>query len=220
MKAQTAVVIGATGLIGGFVAEQLLQDSHFSIVRLLVRKPISLQHPKLQVCITDFNNLADFATQMGKGDTIFCCVGTTQQKVKGDSAAYRKVDVDIPLNAASIGVAAGFTKFMLVSSVGASTGSGNFYLQLKGEVEEKLQAFAFSVIGIFQPSMLLGPRKESRKGEAIGKLLAKIISPLLLGSLGKYKPIEAKQVAKAMVHAAVTAAPGIRFYQYQDLIKA
>ena len=116
MNGQTAVVLGATGLIGSHVLEQLLNDDAFIKVRVLVRRPLELQHPKLEVCITDFNNYADYQSKLGTGNCIFCCIGTTNANVKGDKALYRTIDFDIPVNAARFGKEAGFQQFLLVSA--------------------------------------------------------------------------------------------------------
>src|SRR4051794_15151096 len=167
MQSQTAVVVGATGLIGSSVVETLLNDTTFEKVRILVRKTLAVTNPKLEVQVVDFNNINELSEKIGKGDSIFCCVGTTQKKVKGDLEAYRKVDHDIPVNTAKIGLAKGFRKYLLVSSVGANEKASNFYLKLKGEVEKEIAAMPFESIHIFQPSMLMGERKEVRLGELI-----------------------------------------------------
>ena len=129
MNEQTAVVIGATGLIGHLVVEYLLKDPSFKKVRILVREKTGIFHAKLEEKIFNFADGEDFANKFGKGDVIFSCVGTTQKKVQGDKSAYRKVDFDIPVHAAKIGIENGFKKFMLVSSVGADAKAKNFYLK-------------------------------------------------------------------------------------------
>ena len=103
MNKQTAVVIGATGLIGSHVVEELLKDDTFTIVRTLTRKPLTIIHPKLQQRMVNFNDMDDYKEKFGEGDVIFCSIGTTQKKVQGDKAAYNKVDYDIPVNAAQMG---------------------------------------------------------------------------------------------------------------------
>lgn len=165
MQGQTAVIIGATGLIGSHVLQLLLDDQTFSTVRILVRRPVSISHPKLIVQIVDFNNYLDIKEKLSAGHSIFCCIGTTQKKVKGDKAAYKKVDFDIPVNAANAGIENGFKRFLLVSSVGANTSSGNFYLKTKGSVEEAISKLAFESVHIFRPSLLLGDRNEFRAAE-------------------------------------------------------
>src|SRR5690242_8899902 len=170
MQSQTAVVIGATGLIGSNVVKTLLNDAAFEKVIVLVRKSFAVADAKLELQFVDFNNIDDLSQKIGKGDSIFCCVGTTQKKVKGDLNEYRKVDHDIPVNTARIALSKGFKKYLLVSSVGANANASNFYFKLKGEVEEEISAMPFESVHIFQPSMLMGERKEFRFGEVIAKV--------------------------------------------------
>jgi uncharacterized protein YbjT (DUF2867 family) len=219
MQLLRAVVLGATGLIGEQLVQQLLNNAAFSKVRILVRRKVELSHPKLEVIIVNFSNLSDFRAALGDGDCIFCCIGTTQKKVKGDKAAYRAIDVDIPVNAAKMGVDAAFTSYLLVSSVGANARSGNFYLQLKGEVEKEIASLNFPWFHVFRPSILLGERKEFRFAESIGKGFVQGISPLLSGGLKKYRGIDAADVAKAMVAAAKTDTKGMFVHHYEDIMK-
>src|SRR4051812_1251889 len=169
MQPMTAVVLGATGLVGEQLVSQLLNDSTFSKVRILVRRLVKLSHPKLEVEVVNFDNLVEYRHTLGRGNCIFCTIGTTQKKVKGDKNAYWKVDVDIPLNAAKMGKDAGFAKYILVSAVGANDHSKNFYLRLKGEVEREIAVINFESFHVFRPSILLGERKELRLAEKVGK---------------------------------------------------
>ncbi|MFT3822749.1 MAG: NAD(P)H-binding protein [Chitinophagaceae bacterium] len=217
MQAQTAVVIGATGLIGEQLVQELLQDATFGKIVLLVRRPIPLSHPKLEIRIVDFNDLNDLSAKLGEGDAVFCCVGTTRSKVKGNKEAYRKVDYDIPVNTARRAVQQGFTEFLVVSAVGASTASGSFYLQLKGSMEEDVRGIPFRSVHIFRPSLLLGKRKEFRLGERIAQVIFPAISFLLPGGLSKYKAISDTTVAKAILAAARQAKQGIHEYEYNEI---
>jgi uncharacterized protein YbjT (DUF2867 family) len=217
MEPQTAVVIGASGLIGSNLLNLLLADNDFKDVRILVRKNIELVHPKLVQQLVNFQDNKDLENKAGKGDCLFCTVGTTQQKVKGDKAAYRRVDFDIPVNAAKHAATNGFQKYLLVSSVGANAQAKNFYLKLKGEVEEEVSALPIEAIHIFQPSMLLGNREEFRAGELVGKAFMEALSFAFLGSLKKYKAIQALDVAKAMVAASKTNTTGVKRYQYSEM---
>jgi uncharacterized protein YbjT (DUF2867 family) len=219
MKPLTAIVLGATGLIGEQLVEQLLKDDGFDRVRILVRRPVDLLHKKLEMEIVDFDNLVSFRERLGKGDCIFCCIGTTQKQVKGDKTAYRKVDFDIAVNAAKMGKDAGFTKYLLVSSVGADAHSNNFYLRLKGEVEKAIAEQHFESFHVFRPSMLVGKRKEMRLGEVIGKGVMYAIPFIFIGSLRKYKAINVANVAKAMVEAAKLPVKGMVVHHYEDMIK-
>jgi len=219
MPLQSAVVIGATGLTGGYVVNELLNDETFGEVTILARREFGLRHPKLKVKAVDFNDMNDYKNKLGKGDTIFCCIGTTQKKVKGDKAAYRKVDFDIVVNAAKLGKQAGFETFLLVSSIGANTKAGIFYLKLKGEVEDAVTAVGLNTIHIFRPSMLLGKRNERRFAEGLMQGIMKGISFLLAGRLRKYKSIEALTVARAMVAAGKNNDAGNHIYMYDEILK-
>lgn len=169
--------------------------------------------------MVNFDSHKEFRSKLGSGDCIFCCIGTTQNKVKGDKNAYRKVDFDIPVNAAKMGKDAGFKNYLLVSSVGANARSSNFYLQLKGEVEKKIAELNFASFHVFRPSILLGERKEFRLGEIIGKSVIQMISGLFLGNLRKYKGIKAADVAKAMIAAAKSHKKGMLTYHYNEMMK-
>ena len=217
MQGKTAVVVGASGLIGRHLVQQLLNDPDFGTVRILVRQPLRLQHPKLQEQIVNFNDLDDLSVKTGSGDCFFCCVGTTRKKVGGDKTAYRKVDYDIPIHTARLAVQQGFNQYLLVSAVGANPVAANFYLQLKGSVEEDIVQYPFMAIHIFRPSMLLGNRNEFRLGERIGQVIMQATKFLLIGSLRKYRPIHGAQVAVAMIAAAKNAVPGVHVYQYEEM---
>lgn len=217
MHRKTAVVLGATGLIGQHLVQELLQNEYFSKVRLLVRKPLTLNHPKVDIQVVNFNDEKDIAARIDIGDVIFCCVGTTRKKVKGNKTEYRKVDYDIPIITARLGVQHGFSQFLLVSAIGANPVAANFYLQLKGCIEEDITALPFESIHIFRPSLLLGKREEFRLGERVAQVLIKAASFLLIGAWRKYKPIEAADVAKSMVAAANREIAGVYMYEYDEM---
>lgn len=214
MNRQSAVVLGATGLIGSYLVEQLLADDAFSKVRVLVRKPISIEHPKLEVCITDFSNYDIYRKNIGTGDCIFSCIGTTNANVKGDKLLYRSIDFDIPVNAARFGKEAGFTQFLLVSAIGADARSRFFYTRLKGEVEEMIAGYNFKSFHVFRPSFLKGRKTNERTGETILTTLFRIFSYIIPS---KYKAINGATVAKAMMNAAKQGKAGVSVYYYNDM---
>lgn len=213
-----AILIGASGLIGQHLLQELLADSSVETLKLIGRRNIGLSHPKLSEAIIDFENEAAYRDAISDADTIFCCVGTTQKKVKGDQAAYRKVDYDIPVRAARYAAAKGFQRYLLVSSVGADPKSSNFYLRLKGEVEAAIAAQAIPSIYFMRPSILLGSRQESRIGETVGKGVMQAFSFLLLGGMRRYKPIQGKDVAKAMLRAAKGSQEGRWVWEYGEML--
>ncbi|HRP58054.1 NAD(P)H-binding protein [Agriterribacter sp.] len=217
MQAKTAVLLGATGLIGNHLLHFLLEDDYFTTIRVLVRKPFAFIHPKLEIQITDFSDHDNFHSALGRGDTIFCCIGTTMKKVKGDKTVYRSIDFDIPVRAAQWGIDNGFSQYLVVSAIGANASSSNFYLQLKGSMEAAIHALPYASLHIFRPSLLLGPREEKRKGERLAQSIIPALSFMLAGSLKKYRAINAADVAKAMLAAAKSDKTGINVHEYRQM---
>src|SRR6187399_752116 len=191
-----ASLIGATGLIGGFLLEELLNDPYFDTVRILIRRPIGITHPNLEKKIVDFNDSDSVLVALSNSDVVFCAIGSTMKKVKGDKDAYRKIDFDIPVNLARFCKMTGCEKFILVSSAGANAKSMNFYQRLKGETDEAVKETGPKTVHIMRPSLLLGERKEFRLGENIGKAFMTSLSFLIPE---KYKATQGKDVAKVML---------------------
>lgn len=191
-----ATLIGATGLIGSHLLDLLLADEYFDSVRILIRRPMEFTHPKLEKKMVDFSDMESFRLALEDSDVVFCSIGTTQKKVKGDKEAYRKIDYDITVNAARFCKLNGCENFIFVSSVGANSKSNNFYLKLKGEIEEEVKTVGLTNVYIMQPSLLLGNRKESRFGEKIAQWVMPVISFVLPR---KYKPVKAENVASEMI---------------------
>ncbi len=218
MNESTAVVIGATGLIGTSLVKQLINDSTFSKITILVRNWNDFSHPKLEVIPVNFNNVDELRKQLPMGNSIFCCIGTTQKKVKGDKEAYRKIDFDIPVNIAQLGMEKGYRQYVLVSAVGANSQSSNFYLRLKGEVEDAIRKLPFETITIFRPSVLIGNRKEKRIGETIGIVMVKAFSFILTGKRSIYKAIQADKVASAMLASTTKNKKGITINHYDEIM--
>jgi len=152
---------------------------------------------------------------VGNGDVIFCCIGTTMKNVKGDKTLYRKIDFDIPVKAAKWGINNNFSQYLLVSAIGANAGSSNFYVKLKGEVEDAISPLNYSSLHIFRPSLLMGNRKEQRGME---KFMQKIFPALSFLLPAKYKAVQAEDVAKAMLTASFTNNTGTALHTYNDII--
>ena len=214
MKEKTATILGSTGLIGGKLVELLLDDNYYNVIRVIVRRPVEFNNPSVRTEVIDFSDTESFKKAIAGSDAIFCAVGTTQKKVKGDRTAYYKVDYDIPVNAARFCEETGCPVFMLVSSVGADSKSKNFYLKLKGEVEDRLREADIASVSVFRPSMLLGKRKELRFGEVVAKALSLPVSFLFPS---KYRPVKADNVARAMISASKRAVPGFNVYHYKEM---
>jgi len=217
MPGKIATVIGSTGLIGSSLIQLLQVDDAFETVRALVRRPVTFKHPKMEMKLVNFDDPESVKLAIDGSDAVFCAVGTIQKKVKGNKGAYRKVDYDIPVNAARFCAETDCRNFLLVSSVGANSSASNFYLKLKGEVEEAVQKFPIRSISIFQPSILLGNRQESRPGEKLGQAVMSFFSFMMLGQWEKYRPIEAENVAKAMIEAAKRNEAGVSIHTYESM---
>jgi len=213
-----AILIGATGLIGTALLDKLLQAPLFTHVKLISRRPTGIRHSKLEEVLVDFEDEASFRQAVTGAEVLFCCVGTTRKKVNGDTAAYRKVDFDIPVKAATYCAEQLVSKFILVSSVGAYAASNNFYLRLKGETETAVLGKSIPIVYIMRPSILLGKRNEPRPGEIFGKWVMQFASVFLAGSTSKYKAIYANEVAEAMLAAAAKTSTGKFICHYREMM--
>lgn len=210
-----ALVFGATGLIGGFLVEQLLAHTAYQKVKVFVRRPMKLKHPKLEQHIIDFDKLLDYGDLI-EGDDLYCALGTTRAKA-GSKEAFFKVDFTYVYEAARIGVGQGVNQFLLVSSVGADPNSMFYYSQVKGEIEKAVKNLDYWATHIFQPSLLLGERNENRFGENIAKKIGGFFDKITGNLLTKYSPIEAEAVAQAMIAAAQRLNQGVHTYRSEEL---
>lgn len=215
---KTAVLAGASGLIGKQLMYKLLESTFYQKVIVLVRKEIPIKHPKIEQLILDFDNLARYQEQL-KGDDFFCCLGTTLKKA-GSKEAFYKVDFIYCLELGKIASQNHAKSFNLVSAIGSDANSSIYYSKVKGELEQALSDLHFSQLNFFQPSILVGNRHEFRMGERIGIGIAQIISPLMFGGLHKYKPIHAAQVANAMMNAAQKMAnKRVARYEFEQMME-
>lgn len=211
---RTALVAGATGLIGHALLQRLLQDEAYAAVYVLSRRPLEQQHPKLKlILVEDFDRLAEMA-EMPRVQDVFCCLGTTMKKA-GSKEAFRKVDYTYPFELAKLAAMNGASQYLLVSALGANTNSLFFYNRVKGEVEEAISKISqYRAVHIFRPSLLLGERNENRAGEGIAQKLSVLFKPLMRGPFKKYQPIEGEVVAEAMRQAARReSARGVEIYE-------
>jgi uncharacterized protein YbjT (DUF2867 family) len=216
--AKKALIAGATGLIGKEVLALLLADPHYEQVIALVRRPLPIQHTKLVQQLTDFDHLEEVSELFGGAADVFCTLGTTIKAAK-TKESFRKVDYEYPVRLAHLAMQNGAHQFLIVTSMGANRDSGIFYNQVKGQVEEEIRGIGLPALHIFRPSLLLGDRAESRLGEQIGSVLARVLTPIMVGGLRKYRPIHVKTVARAMVLTARTQAKGQHVYSSGEIAK-
>lgn len=211
----TAIIIGATGLVGGELLQLLLADPRFDSVKVLVRRSTNITHTKLEEHIINFDK-PQLWKQYVTGDVLFSCLGTTRKQAGGKNVQYR-VDYTYQFAIASIAAENGVSAYVLVSSVGADKDSRLFYAQMKGQLDEGVSRLPFNSISIVRPGPLYGLRTQSRITDKLGVLLAKAFNSV--GLLKKYKPIAAKTVGQAMVQTALAAKPGVTIYENEALFQ-
>jgi uncharacterized protein YbjT (DUF2867 family) len=209
---KTALLAGATGLIGSQLLELLINNDRYGKIIAISRKPLELAHPKVQNVITDFSSLELHKEQFRAND-IFCCLGTTMRQAK-TREAFRQVDLEYPVSLAKIGFELGAQCYLMVSALGANKNSSVFYNRVKGETEEIVLNIGFERVHILRPSLLLGPRKEQRTGENTAKQAYRIFGFLIPK---KYKAVESSGVARAMVQFAGTGTRGNFIHESVEL---
>ncbi|MFK8007688.1 MAG: oxidoreductase [Saprospiraceae bacterium] len=214
---KTAILFGGSGLVGRFCLDLLLESPIYIKVISFGRKKLNIDHEKLEQFVIDFDNLSE-AKRLIQGNDLFCTLGTTIKKA-GSQEAFRKVDFEYPKEIATIAAKNGVSQFILVSSVGADSKSKVFYSQVKGELEDAIKELPFWGIHILRPSMLLGKREERRTLEKIGIIFSKGIDFLVGDLLGKYQPVKAEDVAKAMVIEAQSLEGGIKRLTSDAMVK-
>lgn len=218
---KTALVIGATGLIGRHLVDELIASDTFSKVTALTRKPLLVNSNKFENYVIDFEQLEEYAentsqlsSEIFSVDVLFSCLGTTKKQA-GSIQAQRKVDLDYQYEAASIARQQGVTEYFLVSSSGASANSPSAYLRMKGQLEGKVLALDFPRSVIFRPSLLLGKRAEQRLGESLGARVMPLLKYIPL--LKIYRPIQGAQVAIKMRREAEKQGLGNESYNLAEL---
>jgi uncharacterized protein YbjT (DUF2867 family) len=212
---KTALLFGATGLVGTQLLKQLLAHPAYGRVIAPGRHQPDLTHEKLDAPILDFNRLP-LATDELKADDVFIALGTTIKRA-GSQEAFRKVDFDFIVNAARTAKAGGAERCLLVSSAGADPDSRIFYSKVKGETEEAVKNIGFAATDIFRPGALVGEREEFRLGEKIGIGVSTFLRGISPAILGKYNPTDADVLAGHMIAAAREGVSGYRLHEAQEL---
>jgi len=212
---KTALLFGATGFIGSYLLQDLLNSPDYSRVIAVVRKPLALNHPKLTVLIGDLASLPALKPQL-VADEIFIALGTTRKHTP-DEAEYYKIDHDYPLRAAEIAKGNGARSVFLVTAVGANAGSGVFYVRTKGEVERDIRALNFDHTHIFRPSMILGERDEDRPRERLFIAIWSVLNPLLAGPANRYRGLTGNEIAHAIAKAARHQTEKVRIYHWKEM---
>ncbi|MCU0456062.1 MAG: NAD(P)H-binding protein [Bacteroidales bacterium] len=217
MNKKTALLFGATGLVGNLLLEELIESGRYSLVRIFVRQATGIDLPGVEETVTDFSDSILLEDRI-RGDDVFICLGTTIKKA-GSVANMEKIDRDLPVKLAKTARRNGAVRIAVVSSIGAAVSSRNYYLRIKGEMEQGIKEAGYERTVIARPSMLLGDRKEWRTGEVVGKVLMKTVNPLLSGSMRKFRAIHGLDVARAMI-ILINGDPGTVIAESHELQKA
>ena len=197
---KTAAIFGSSGLIGKSILLKLLKSDNYSRVKAFVRSEIEIDHPKLDIIITDFSKLDEIEYLLNVDECYFC-IGTTRRKTPRKTD-YIKTEYELPIKIAEICKRNDIDKFIYISSLGANPNAASLYLKNKGKTENDLKNLKFKKLIIVRPSILVGERKENRIGEKLGLLIMNSLSILLMGKLKKYKPIKSTVVANSIFKIA------------------
>jgi uncharacterized protein YbjT (DUF2867 family) len=205
---RSVLVVGATGLVGAEVVKQLAADPTVGRVVVVARRIPDGLPARVESHTLDFEQLRDHESLFAV-DQIICALGTTIRQA-GSQAAFRKVDFEYPLTVARLGHKMGARHFLLVSALGANSGSGIFYNRVKGELEDQLRSLGYRSVSIARPSLLLGARKQFRLFERLGMVIGEIVP-------GRYRPVRAEAVARSLVTAARIDAPGLHIIESEEI---
>ena len=212
---RTALLAGATGLVGKQLLTLLLDDSAYKIIKVISRRGLTFTHEKIENIVIDFNALHTVSEAVFHVDDVFCCLGTTIAQA-GSKEAFKKVDFEYPLQIAQRAKAAGASQYLLVSALGACKDSCIFYNAVKGQVEEAIGILQYHTTHVFRPSLLLGDRQEKRTGERLAAVVSKYLNFLIPQ---KYKPVNAYSVAQAMEYWAKQEKMGFFIHESSEIGK-
>ncbi len=209
-----AWVAGGSGLVGGVLLRELIADPDLEAIVSVGRRVLPLADPRLSQAVVDFAAPGSLEA-LPAADVAFSCLGTTIRKA-GSQEAFRAVDYSAVLAFARAARAHGVRAFVHVSSMGADPRSRVFYSRVKGEIEEALAGVGFESLTALRPSILDGPRQESRPFEAVGLVLMRAVAPVL----GRYRPTPVARVASAIIAAARAARPGAHVLANELILRA
>ena len=214
-SSRTALVAGASGLVGGHVLRLLLENPAYVRVTVLARRELPLAHKKLEQRVVSFDRLAQIA-DFPRVHDVFCCLGTTMKQA-GSREAFRTVDYTYVVELGRVAVRHRASQFLVATALGADSRSRIFYSRVKGEAEEAVRRLQFEGTQIFRPSWLIGARAKSRPAERVAGILSPLVAWTFVGPLARYRPIKAEVVARALVRVALEASRGTHVYESHEI---
>ncbi|HSQ46936.1 MAG TPA: NAD(P)H-binding protein [Lutibacter sp.] len=197
---KTAIILGASGLTGQELLRKLIIDERYQTIKLFSRKKTENTSSKVIEIVGDLLTLKNFKEDF-IADEVFVCIGTTAKKTP-DKIMYKNIDFGIPAAAAKLAKENHIPTFIVVSAMGANAKSSVFYNKTKGEMEQAVLSEKIPYTYILRPSIIGGNRNENRPMEKIGIAIFKLLQPLMVGKLKKYRIIEAENIAKTMMYLA------------------
>ncbi len=192
-----AIVLGATGLTGGYLLDMLLASEDYEKVKVFARRSTGKQSEKLEEIICDLLKLEDYADKF-TADEVFCCVGTTKAKT-GNKDIYRAIDYGIPVCVAGLAEQNQIKTLSIISAIGADSNSSFFYSRTKGEMEQEVLKHKIDNILIYRPSLIYGKREDRRLGEEIAVGIGKLLDILPFNWVKNYRSIKAVDLAKVLL---------------------
>jgi uncharacterized protein YbjT (DUF2867 family) len=220
MGKRSALVAGATGLVGLELVKTMLHKDLYQKITVLTRSPFPMEDDRLEVILlSNFDQMADHTAAFNAHD-VFCCLGTTRKQA-GSKAQFRKIDLEYPLRMAKIAKSQPeFKKYHIVTALGANADSALYYNRIKGELEDELKGLQLPALKIYRPSLLLGKRKQSRFLEDVAKAVSSFLSFFVIGvQIGRLWSIKAEEVAAAMYKVAEADKPGIETFSPRQMVK-
>jgi len=210
-----AIIFGSSGFVGSHLLNELLNSPDYEQVTAVVRKSLSISHPKLNTLIGDYSSLPALEPEIS-ADEIFITLGATRE-TSPEREKYYQVDHDYPVLAARIAKARGAKSVFLVTAVGANSRSRIFYVRTKGETERDIIALNFDHTHIFRPSMIMGNRQENRPLEKVFIKLWSVLNPILVGKINRYRGIAGEDIAKAMKNSATSQSEKLKIYHWKEM---
>jgi dTDP-4-dehydrorhamnose reductase len=216
MNNKSVLLLGASGLVGGKCLKLLIHDGPYEKITILTRSPLTtdIKDSRVHHHIIDFDRLGEYRHLM-KADHVICALGTTIKKA-GTKENFHRVDFTYPYEIARIASEHGSEHYLLVSSMGAHPGSSIFYNRVKGELEQAVQKLTYRSVSIFRPSLILGQRHERRIAEQVSKVIAEIFS---FAIPERYKPVQAADIARAILKVAGQDRDGIRIIESDEITR-
>ncbi len=212
MEKRTALITGATGLVGRELVDVILASDHYDKIKILTRRELPIKDNRIEEIVMNLDDMEDRKADLGAND-YYCCLGTTMRKA-GSKENFIKIDHDYPLTLAKIAMEfPEFDQYLIVTAVGANSSSPLFYNEVKGKIEDSLKDLGMKKLHIFQPSLLLGAREDFRILEELAKLFSSILTFFVIGSKKKLWSIKGSEVAKAMLKVAMRDGDGTKTYK-------